>query len=459
MPEKVVLIGAGSAMFTRGLTADFLQRDWDAQLALVDLQPEALAVAEGLTRKMLQARKSKVKLTASTDRRSVLKGATAVICTIGVGGRRAWEQDVFIPRKYGVFQPVGDSVMPGGASRSLRMIPAMVDIAKDILDLAPTALFFNYGNPMTTVCRGVRKATGANIIGLCHGVNHVGSYLAGVLDAPREAFQYTAVGLNHLTWFVEAGVRGGDAMPRLREIAGRRASASVDAAELGARFAEAGTAPGAEVARDNPFSWQLCALFGAFPAVLDRHVCEFFPQFFSTGKYYGKTLGVDCYSFEQTIAYGDREYDEMRKMALSSQPLSQDYFDKLGGEHEQALDILESIRGNDSRVYSVNLPNRGRVPELPEEAVLEGPALATGGTLRPVAVPPLSSGVAGILAGRLACAETIVDAALEGSREKFIQALLLDGSIRSLEAAAKLADELLAAQAAFLPQFKPGQPR
>ena len=152
MREKYVIIGAGSAMFTRGLVADLIQRGEALNLALVDIDSGALAVAEGLTAKMIAARHAPITLTASTDRREALPGATVVICTVGVGGRRAWEQDVFIPRKYGIFQPVGDSVMPGGTSRALRMIPAMVAIAEDVLDLTPDALFFNYGNPMSPVC-------------------------------------------------------------------------------------------------------------------------------------------------------------------------------------------------------------------------------------------------------------------------------------------------------------------
>ena len=130
MAENIVLIGAGSVSFTTGLVADILRSDLEVTgLGLVDTNPEALEVAEGFTKKMVQAKGRKIAVKASTERRDLLKGATAVICTVGVGGRRAWEKDVFIPRKYGVFQPVGDSVMPGGASRALRMIPAMVDIA------------------------------------------------------------------------------------------------------------------------------------------------------------------------------------------------------------------------------------------------------------------------------------------------------------------------------------------
>lgn len=434
MREKIVLIGAGSAMFTRGLVADLLRKRWAADLALVDISPQALAVAERLTRKMIAARRTPVRLRAATDRRQVLRGATAVICTIGVGGRRAWEQDVFIPRKYGIYQPVGDSVMPGGTSRALRMIPAMVDIARDVLDLAPDALFFNYGNPMAPVCRAIRRATGAPVVGLCHGVRAVAHYLARALHTDPDVLTYTAVGMNHLTWFTEVRVSGHDAMPRLHRIAARPP--------------------------DNPFSWHLMRLFGAFPAVLDRHVVEFFPGMFArAGTYYGKTLGVDDISFEAVIARGDRIYEEMRAEAFRRGPLPSDYFNRISGEHEEALDIIESIRRDAGDIYSANLPNCGQVPNLPPEAILESPAVANAAGLRPIALPPLPAGIVGTLATRLAWVETVVEAALEGSREKFIQALVLDGAVDSLETATKLANDLLAAHAPYLPQFARTEPQ
>ncbi len=431
MREKVVLIGAGSASFTRGLLADLVRSGWDVELALVDVDPDALAVAEGLAAKMIQARGCSIGLSASTDRREVLSGATAVICTVGVGGRRAWEQDVLIPRKYGIYQPVGDTVMPGGTSRALRMIPAMVAVAEDVLDLAPDALLFNYGNPMAPVCRAIRKATSAEVVGLCHGVFDVAQDLARPLAVEPSELVYNAVGMNHLTWFTEVRVGGKDVMPRLHEIADEKLARG----------------------DDNPFSWWLLKSFGAFPAVLDRHVSEFFPQFFAGGKYYGKTLGVDAFSFEDTISGGDRRYEEMRAAALSDDPLPDDYFERIGGEHEQVLDIIAAIRQDAGRIYSANLPNRGQVPNLPAEAVVESPAVANGSGLRPLTQPPLAPGLVGTLATRLAWVETVVEAALEGSREKVVQALVLDGSVDSPDTAVALTDELLAAHKVHLPQF------
>jgi alpha-galactosidase len=61
---------------------------------------------------------------------------------------------------------------------------------------------------------------------------------------------------------------------------------------------------------DNPFSWYLFETFGAYPSAEDRHVVEFFPERFPerfpNGRYYGKQLGVDAFSFEGTIATGVR---------------------------------------------------------------------------------------------------------------------------------------------------------
>jgi alpha-galactosidase len=449
MREKIVLIGAGSASFTRGLLADLIRRGWETDLALVDTDPAALQVAEGLARKMIAAKAAPVRLSAAEDRRDVLPDATAVICTVGVGGRRAWEQDVFIPRKYGLYYPIGDTVGPGGTSRALRMIPAMVSIAEDVLDLAPKSLFFNYGNPMAANCRAMVKATGAPVVGLCHGVFGVGYYLAKALGVGRSDIHYSAVGINHLTWFVEVRARGEDAMPRLHEIAADRVAARQSSP---AEASDSGTgAPD----RDHPFCWHLMHQLGAFPSAGDAHVTEFFPQFFREGRYYGKTLGVDAFNFERLIAGGDRIYAQMREDALSPQPLGADYFDQFSGEHEQVLDIIEAIRTERGAVYSANLPNTGQVPNLPPEALVETPAIADGAGLRALQQRPLPTALAGTLATRFLWVETVVEAALEGSRDKLIQALVLDGAVDSLDTATRLADDLLAVHAPYLPWFAP----
>ncbi len=187
MRRKIVLIGAGSAMFTKGLILDIIERrDEQWHIALVDTDARTLEIIKRVCEKMIAQTASDTELSASTDRCDVLPGADYVVSTIGVGGRRAWEQDVFIPRKYGVFQPVGDTVGPGGMSRAMRMIPQLIDIANDVKKLCPKAVFINYSNPMTMNCMAVRRATGVPVVGLCHGVRDGRRTLSKFLNIPQD---------------------------------------------------------------------------------------------------------------------------------------------------------------------------------------------------------------------------------------------------------------------------------
>jgi len=117
------------------------------------------------------------------------------------------------------------------------------------------------------------------------------------------------------------------------------------------RLAEKEQEPDAQGAHlADRFTWEMVDLLGAFPAVMDRHITEFFPAMFSQkDAYYGRTLGVNAYSFEETISWGDELFDSMSKLARSSDPLPDDYFDEQVGEHEQVVEIIDAA-GCDCRV-------------------------------------------------------------------------------------------------------------
>jgi alpha-galactosidase len=451
MKEKIVIVGAGSAYFTRKLVADLIGRNDEIVLGLVDIDPQAVEMAEKLSRKMIALRGAPITVQASVNRREMLPGATAVITAIAVGGRRAWVQDVLIPRKYGIYHPGGDTCMPAGTSRSLRAIPPALAIARDVLDLAPGALHFNYTNPMAVLCRAIRKETGADVIGLCTGVRDVGEYLAHVLEVDHSRLRYNAVGINHLTWFTEVRVDGEDAKPRLREVAAEHVRKAEELSTAADDSPEKESLR-SEIRGLEPFCWQLFLAMDAFPAALDGHVVEFFPHLFrGENSYFGMTLGL---GFEASRARGDEAYAQRQEEAHSPDPLPDDYLENVAGGHrEDVIDIIYSIRADDGAIHSVNLPNRGRIPELPDECVIEAPAMATAAGLRPLGQPPLSPGLLGTLATRFQWVEATIEAAVEGSRDKFVQALLLDGAAASHGDASSLADELLAAHADHLPQF------
>lgn len=360
MKRKIVLIGAGSAVFTQGLVADFISSREDfpsLEIGLVDNDEVALDSITKLVKKMVSAKGAEIKIHASTNRKDLLPGVDVVVTTIAVGGRRAWEADVFIPRKYGIYQPVGDTTMPGGISRAQRMIPIMLEIANDVKEIWPNALFFNYSNPMTAICAAIQKQMDMNVIGLCHGVIHVEQYLARFLGRELSEMKSLGVGLNHLTFLYDIRVNGEDAKPLLLAELHRQKKSEAEKPNSGTPHYS-----------DNPFSWSFFERFGLFPAVLDRHVVEFFPERFSSGDYYGKKLGVDAISFENVIADGDRVYEAMHEIAAGKRHINEHFFDRTEGEHEQLVDILNSLYRDERNVFSVNLPNNGAIPNLPNHA-------------------------------------------------------------------------------------------
>ena len=452
--QKLVLIGAGSTVFTQRLVADIIlagEADkWE--LALVDIDPVTLAAVEKLVAKMMYAKGADIPVTATTDRRMVLRGADYVVTTIAVGGRMGWQRDIEIPRNYGIFQPVGDTALPGGISRAMRMIPQMIAIARDVAELCPDATFFNYSNPMTAICRAIRKETGVAVIGLCHGVHHVEGVIAKFLGVADGSISSFGIGLNHLTFLTRLFHNGVDARPmihaKLRE---QKAGLSDELAnkDVWANVVE-GRAPRYA---DDPFSWGMFEEYSIFPCAMDRHAVEFYPERFPGGQYCGHKLGREAFPIDQRIALGDTWFAEMLAIAHSDDPLPPVYYEDVPGESEQLLEIIHSLQRDERKLFSVNLPNAGQASYLPTGAIVECNAVAVGGGFAPVIADPLPPALVAKLQSKLAAIEITVDAALKGSRDLMLEALLADGAVADADTARALRDDLIDAHRSHLPQF------
>ena len=451
---KFVLIGAGSTVFTQRLVSDLIlsgeAHRWE--LALVDIDPVTLDAVHRLVKKMLVFKGVEFPIVATTDRREVLPGANFVVTTIAVGGRRGWEQDVQVPRTHGIYQPVGDTAMPGGISRAMRMIPQMVAIAEDIAELCPDAHFLNYSNPMTAICRAVRRKTGVPVVGLCHGVHYVEGLLAGMLGVPESSISTYGVGINHLTFLTKILCNGTDAAPALRA----KLEEQRDLVQQEIRDKKEwpnGVTGRAIRCSDDPFAWSIYDHYGVFPVAMDRHITDFFPERFPQGQYYGRTLGVNAFPIDHRIALGDTWFDEMLAVARSTDPLPPSYFENVPGESEQLVDIMKALLFDERGVFSVNLPSQGAVPGLPHDAVLEMTTLAGGNGFMPLHTQALPAALTAKLLSKIAAVELTVEAALTGKFDLMVEALLADGSVTDPEKAASLARDLIAAHKQHLPQF------
>lgn len=447
----LVLIGAGSALFTRGLLADLIHtRDlgkWE--LRLVDINESALEVALKLAERMVRAtgREDDIAVQAITDRRAALRGSDFVVNCVGIDIRNGRIRDWEVARKYGVMHAVGDSVMPAGISRAMQTVPVIVDIAADVHRLAPQAHFFNYSNPMTANCRAVSGRTEATVVGLCHGVADTQRELAALIGKTDEETTIYYCGINHLTFVYDFRWRGEDAWPLVREQLARERSAAKSSEAIGTQRCDISTA------KRNPFSWELFERLGAYPAPGDRHTTEFFPERFGNGAYYGKTLGVDAFSIKEAISRGDQQYEVMKHQACGEAALDDEVLSHSAGEQEQLISIVRSIIADGRCSFSANVPNHGLVPNLPASAVVEVPATATGRGIRPCSALDFPAELAAIVTKKLAPTDITIEAALTGSRKLFAEALMVDGAISDPTVAKAMVEDFIEAQRANLPRF------
>ncbi|RHR27579.1 hypothetical protein DWX43_13885 [Clostridium sp. AF19-22AC] len=453
--KKIVLIGAGSAVFTKGLIADFIQSEFgEWEIALCDINPQILESITRLAKKMVEQKKSDIIISSSTDRTDLLPGADFVVTTIAVGGRRAWEQDVKIPRKYNIYQPVGDSIMPGGISRAQRMIPVMVEIAKDIERLCPDAYFFNYSNPMTAIVTAVRRATNVKIIGLCHGVIYGEKYLAKMLGVDVKRLTTIGAGLNHLTWLYDIRVDGKDVHQELLDVVKRQKEEHERNPHVRNFFNPLLEDKEIPNHMDNPLSWEFFERYGAIPAVVDRHAVEFFPERFPEGKYYGATLGIDAFPIDDVIARGEGIYKAMLEQGETEGEVEAELFQRADGEHEQLAEIIKSLLRDERKVFSVNIPNEGAVAGIPDDAVLEIPGVATARGFSSMHVNGFEGPVKDIIIKRLASVDLTVEAALTGDRQLWADAMMLDGAVTDYETAENLVNDFIEEHKDYLPQYK-----
>lgn len=453
--RKLVLIGAGSAVFTKGLIADFIQAKMGGwEIALCDVNPAILEAVVRLAKKMVEQKGADILITASTERCDLLPGANYVVTTIAVGGRAAWEADVKVPRKYGIYQPVGDSVMVGGISRAQRMIPVMLDIARDVERLCPDAYFFNYSNPMTSITTAVRRYTNVKMIGLCHGVIYGEKYLARMLNVDVERLTVLGAGLNHLTFLYDIRVDGQDVKPELARIVKKQRE---DAQQYGheLRFFNS-QLDDKETPHfmDNPLSWELFDTYGAIPAVMDRHAVEFFPERYPGGAYFGHTLGMDAFPIDEVLMRGETTYRDMLAQGELQGEVEAALFQRATGEHEELTEIINSLEKDQRKCFSVNIPNASAIKGLPEDAVLELPGIATGRGFSTMQLHDFPDVLRGIIARKLAPVDAAVEAAVRGDERLWAEAMLLDGSVTDRATAQAIVREMREVHKGFLPSYE-----
>ena len=426
---KLVAIGIGSVIFGIELLRDVFRvpEFRGADLWLVDLDPGALRRMTRLAERLNAAADWEVEIHATPERRAALPGADFVVTSVAVDRIATWRADHELALGHGFASVLSENGGPGGLSHTLRSVPLMLEIGRDVEDLAPGALMLNYTNPENRVCLALQRHTSVRVVGLCHSVAEAIDDCARTLGRARSEIDVHVGGANHFTWFlsIRDARDGSDLMPEFR----RRTLAS-DPSRA-------------------PLTRLLVERLGLHPAIDDDHVGEYLP-------WAAEVIGTTGYDFERHDRRSRTDVDMLEAWGSGARPvgpLLAEPSAEAKVDHSAAEIMGDLIARRTKRRPSFILPNDGYVDNLPADSVVEVPGVVVDGIARGVPVGAIPEHVAALVRHELAIQGVAVEAAIDGSRELALRALLLDPVVTSARAAERFLDEILRTHRAFLPRF------
>jgi alpha-galactosidase len=423
MRKRIVLIGAGSAMFGLGALGDvFKCKALEGSVVVLhDIDETALNRVESVARGYIEKAGLPFEVMATTSRQDALKEADFCIISIEVGNRyELWEQDWRMPLQFGIPQVYGENGGPGGLFHSLRIIPPILDICEDIANICPQALIINLSNPMTAILQAIiKKFPGLQVVGLCHEISSLIEHLPKMLGVKISDLSIMAGGLNHFSILLEAKYRetGRDAY---QDIRGK-------AMEYYASLPERG------------LFREFVRVYGYLPNTTDSHFGEYISWAQSVADHQGILDFYNHYRHECT-----KPIDEFRRLKVGT----------LASEYWRVVPVIEgTITNSGHEELAVNIRNAGLISCLPDDAVVEVPAMvdARGVHGLPLNMP---KGFAGLLRNRVGVLELTVAAAIERSRELALHALLAEPVVNNLHNAEKLLAMMLTYQREYLGYLK-----
>ncbi|PHR62060.1 MAG: alpha-glucosidase/alpha-galactosidase [Robiginitomaculum sp.] len=441
MSFKITIIGAGSLSFTQRLIGDILRVSEfaDCEFALTDINQRNLdAITQVITR-MIAANNLPATVTATTDRRRALEGAKYVMSCVRVGGLEAFETDISIPLKYGIDQCVGDTLCAGGIMYGQRNIPVILEICKDIKEVAMRdALFMNYANPMAMNTWAANEYGDVKTVGLCHGVQHGGEQIAEILGGSTEELDYICIGINHQTWYTDIKFRG----------------RKIEADELLAAFLAH-----PKFCQQEKVRLDVLKRFGYYSTESNGHLSEYLPWYRKRPSeivdwidmsdwIHGETGGYLRHTRAQRHWFETGFDDFLKKADLP--------FGNTPRSSEHASYIIEAIETG--RIYRghFNRPNNGIIRNLPRDAIIEAPGFVDHFGINMIEGHELPITCATSCTASISVQRMAVEAAVHGDPNLLKLAVLHDplaGAVCSPGEIWTMVDEMIEAQLKWLPQY------
>ncbi len=426
---KVAMIGAGSVVFSRNLTGDILSFPLfrDATFSYMDIDADRLEVGAALCRKVAKTLQANPTINATQDRRDALRDADFVINMVQIGGFDSTLVDFEIPRKYGLNFTIADTTGPGGLFRALRTYPMLKGLVEDMMAVCPKAVLLNYSNPMSMNMQTISRSSNIQAVGLCHSVQGTFNQIMGNLGEKPEDVAFICAGINHMAFYLKIEKEGVDLYPRL--------FAAMD---------------DPKVFDTNRVRYEMMRRLGYFVTESSEHNAEYSPYFIPHGKEMIEKFNVPIDEYLRRCDGIVDEFERMKKFSQTDEPMP---FRK---SHEYGSTIIHSmVTGTPAVVYG-NMPNRGAISNLANDAIAEAPTLVDRSGLQFTTVGALPPQLIGYVQPHVTQHELFIRAAQEGRRDHVYQACMFDpltAATVTLDQIVAMCDELIAAHGDLLPDL------
>ena len=276
-------------------------------------------------------------------------------------------------------------------------------------------------------------------MGLCHGVQHGHNQIAQVLGLKRDEIDIICAGINHQTWYVSVKAKGRDCLDKI----------------LG------GFKKHPEYSQTEKVRMDMIKRFGYYSTESNGHLSEYLPWYrkrrddiknwidlnFSWAN--GETGG-----YLRVVTEGRNWFEN--EFGRGKRPETLEYtLENRSDEH--GSHILEALETG--RVYRghFNMVNDGTISNLPVDAIIEAPGFVDRHGINMIQVGDLPLGCAAVCNASISVQRLGVEAAVHGDDQLLRQAFMMDpltGAVCNPPEIWQMVDELLVAQAKWLPQYK-----
>jgi alpha-galactosidase len=454
MSIKIAMIGAGSIGFTRRLMRDMLTVPelQDTTFAFMDINARNLDMVTQLCQKDIDSSGVPAKIVPTLDRRAAIAGSDYVISTIRQGGLEAFQTDIDIPLKYGVDQCVGDTLCAGGIMYGQRTMIELLDFCKDMRAVAkPDVVFLNYSNPMAMNTWACNQYGGVNTIGLCHGVQgahwqitscvEMWAKRQGLLPADaslhRRDVHVIAAGLNHQTWFIQVEWNGINMLPYLLELFESHP----------------------EYSKTEKVRIDVLRRIGYYSTESNGHLSEYLPWYRKRTEEIPQWIDLSSWINGETGGYlrvcteGRNWFETDFPNWLKEPALNLSTYQR---SEEHGSYIIEARETGRMYRGHFNVVNRGHISNLPDGCVIEIPGYVDRTGINMPVVGDLPLATVPSLSASVQVQKLSVEAAVRGDVTLLKQAMLHDplvGAVCTPEEVWQMTDEMLVAQAEWLPQY------